>query len=112
MALFAARYCREPQALELSVQFRQAVGLVVNVVLVARFQAFPAELHEEELNQVGEVHFQEVVLLEILEFGTDAQEFDAPASLVAPEPLCLVRAQLGRLSFVWGRVFIACDREC
>jgi hypothetical protein len=48
VALFTARYRAEPQALELAVQCRQAVGLVMNVVLVDVFQAFPAQLHDEE----------------------------------------------------------------
>jgi hypothetical protein len=40
--------------------------------------------------RVGEAQLQEVVLLEILEFGTNEKEFDYAASLVTLEPLCPV----------------------
>jgi Fusaric acid resistance protein-like len=83
VALFTARYCREPQAFKLGVESRQAVRLVMNVVLVDVFQAFPAELHDEELGQVGEAHLQEVILLQLLEFGANGKKFDYAASLVA-----------------------------
>ena len=90
VALFTARYCRKPQAFELGVESRQAVGLAINEGTVALFQGLVAELHAEELGQVGKVHLQEVVLLEILEFGANGKELDDAASLVTPEPLCWV----------------------
>ena len=59
-----------------ALRVRQAVGFVVNEALMALFQGLVAELHDEELTKIGEVHFQEVVLLEILEFGTNGKELD------------------------------------
>jgi hypothetical protein len=87
VALFA-RYCREPQAFDLGVQFHQAVGLVIDEVLIALFQGLIAQLHDVELGQIGEIHLQEVILLKILELEAGAQEFNDPASLVTPQPLC------------------------
>jgi hypothetical protein len=83
VALFAARYCREPQAFDRRVETRQAVGFTVNEALIALFEGFVAQLHDEELGQIGEVHLQEVVLLEILKLGANGKEFDHAASLVA-----------------------------
>ena len=82
MNRLTARYCREPQAFDLGVESRQAVGLVLNEALIAFFQGLVAQLHDVELGQIREVHLQEVVLLEILEFEAGAQEFDDPPSLV------------------------------
>lgn len=83
VALFTARYCREPQVLDLRVKGRQAVGLTIDEGLIALFQGLVAELHDEELDKVGEVHLQEVILLQLLEFGANGKEFDDAASLVA-----------------------------
>ena len=87
----AARYCREPQAFDRRVETRQAVRFTVNEALIALFQGLVTELHDEEFSKVGEVHFQEVSLLQLLEFGTDGKKFNAAASLVAPEAALLDR---------------------
>jgi hypothetical protein len=68
-----------------------------NCSLVFTPDAEQTELHDEEFSKLGEVHFQEVSLLQLLEFGTDGKKFNAAASLVAPEPLCWIgfRVDLG-----------------
>jgi hypothetical protein len=86
--LSAARYCREPQAFDLRVESRQAVGFPMNKALIALFQGLVAELHAEELGQIGEVHFEEVILLEIFELGANGKELDDPASLVSLDLVC------------------------
>jgi uncharacterized membrane protein len=47
-------------------------GFAINEALIALFQGLVAELHTEELGQIGEVHLQEVVLLEIFKLGASA----------------------------------------
>ena len=95
VALLATRYCRKPQALELGVESRQAVKFAMNVMFVGVFQTFPAQLHGEEFGQIGEVHFQEAVLLQLLEFDANGKELDDAASLVTLEPLCRVGFRVG-----------------
>ena len=74
MRFAAARYCPEPQAFDRRVDTRQAVRFRVNEALIALFQGLVTELHDEEFSKLGEVHFQEVSLLQLLEFGTDGKK--------------------------------------
>ena len=71
---------------------------MVNVMLISIFKALPTALHDEKLSQISKIHLQEIVLLQLLELDTSAQELDCAASFVTPEPLCGIGAQLGRLS--------------
>jgi hypothetical protein len=44
---------------------------VDNVVLIGVLKTFPSDLHDEELNQIGEVHLKKVILLKIFKLGAD-----------------------------------------
>jgi hypothetical protein len=72
MRFFATRYRAKPQALNSAFITARPIRLGENIMLISGLKALLSDLHDEELDKVGEVHLQKVILLHILELWARA----------------------------------------